>query len=85
MGLFSTCSNFKRSNTRPWNASQYSVKEGRESVDHFTGVPKGGGSGALVTRSSGKDFFFTISTVNRVSFLMVGRLVGHFPSSLGEV
>ena len=33
------------------------AKEGRESVDHFTGVPKGGGSGALVTRSSGKDFF----------------------------
>ena len=53
-------------------------------MDHFTGVPKGGGSGALVTRSSGKDFF-TNSIVNRVSFLMVGRLVGHFPSSLIDV
>ena len=30
-------------------------------------------------------FFFTNSIVNRVSFLMVGRLVGVFPSSLGEV
>ena len=42
------------------------------------------GRGLSSQEAQGKSFF-TNSIVNRVSFLMVGRLVGHFPSSLGEV